>query len=181
MAAKEINLIPKDTFEQSPAGKFVNWAINIGRWIVVFTDLVVILAFLSRFYFDTKLADLYEEVKQKEVIIEATSSFEKSFRFIQERLELVKTLSSSKLKGAEKTNFITYYLPAGVVLSNLSITPSEINLSGIALTHDDISKFLRNLLTDSRVSKINISSLVFGDKQAGGAISFTLSLLLKSL
>ena len=172
---RQINLLPKDTFEQSPTGKFLKWAISVGRWIVVFTDLIVICAFLSRFYFDTKLADLHDEIKQSQAIIEATSDFEESFRQLQERLNLIKVLGKTKFKGEEKSIFITSSLPSDVSLSNFSISPGEISLSGVALTQTGMSTLLNNLISSPKISKINISQLVFGGKEAPGAISFALT------
>jgi len=173
--ARQINLLPKDTFEQSPTGKFLKWAISAGRWIVVFTDLVVICAFLSRFYFDTKLAELYDEIKQSQAIIEATSDFEESFRQLQDRLNLIKVLSKNKFKGEEKSTFITSALPPDVSLSNFSISSGEINLSGVALTQTGMSVLLSNLLSSPQISKINISKLIFGSKELPEAISFSLT------
>ena len=94
-----VNLLPKDTFYESRVGKTVKWAITFGRWIVVFTDFIVISSFLSRFYFDTKLADYHDEIKQKQTIIEALAPFEDSFRLLQERISLIKTSSVTKMKS----------------------------------------------------------------------------------
>ena len=42
---KQINLLPKDKWEVGVIGKLLKWALNIGRYIVVFTELIVISAF----------------------------------------------------------------------------------------------------------------------------------------
>jgi hypothetical protein len=65
MPKKEINLLPKEEFEKKPLGKFLVWALSIGRYIVIFTELIVILAFLSRFKLDRDLADLNQSVREK--------------------------------------------------------------------------------------------------------------------
>lgn len=171
----QINLLQKDTFEESTTGKLLKWATTMGRWIVVFTNLVVILAFFSRFYFDTKLANLYDEIKQSQAIIEATSDFEESFRLLQKRLDLIKTLISPKFESENRARYITSLLPHDVSLSNFSISKNEVNLSGVALSKFGISTLLNSLLSSPQISKINISQLEFGDKEVAGAISFALS------
>ena len=74
MAAKqkEISLLPEEkTGLQSTLEKAFDWLVNTGRWIIVFTELIVILAFLSRFWLDQRLADIYAKNIQKITIIEA--------------------------------------------------------------------------------------------------------------
>jgi len=48
---REISLLPKEK-EGLPGTveKATKWLVNVGRWIIVFTELIVILSFLSRFW-----------------------------------------------------------------------------------------------------------------------------------
>jgi len=175
----QINLLPKDTFEQTPTGKFLQWAISVGRWIVVFTDLILISAFLSRFYFDTKLENIYDGIKTNQAIIEATSDFENSFRLFQEKLSLIKSLNKNRLPATRQTSFIVSLLPNDVYLNDFSISKEEIGLSGTAFTQSGMFNFIGNLLSSPKISKVNISGLSFGGKEAPGAINFTLTATLK--
>lgn len=175
MPAKQVNLLPKDTFEESSLGKFLKWAINFGRWVVVLTNLVVISAFLSRFYFDTKLADLQEEIKQKQAIIEATEEFENTFRKTQNRLSLVKTLYNLRFEGEKKVSFVTQILPPDVSLTTLSLNEDEINFSGTALSIEGIAGFLRNLISSPQIKGVRVSQFNIGSSGLGEPINFTIS------
>jgi len=175
----QINLLPKDTFEQTPTGKFLQWAISVGRWIIVFTDLIVISSFFSRIYFDTKLDNLYDNLKINQAIIEATSDFEGSFRLFQKKLSLIKSLNKNRLPATGQTSFITSFLPNDVYLNSLSVSKEEISLSGTAFTQPGMFNFIGNLLSSPKISKVNVSDLSFGGKEAPGAINFTLTATLK--
>ena len=64
MPKKDINLLPREEFEQKTVGRFLIWALTVGRWIVIVTELIVITAFLSRFKLDRDLANLYEKIRE---------------------------------------------------------------------------------------------------------------------
>ena len=53
-----INLLPKTEFELSFWGRFIKWALSTGRYIIILTELVVIIAFMSRFKLDRDASDV---------------------------------------------------------------------------------------------------------------------------
>ena len=75
-ANQNINLLGDSEMDHTPVGRIVNWAVTYGRYIMIGTEIVVLLAFISRFSLDRKLTDLKEEVGQKQEIIEANLPFE---------------------------------------------------------------------------------------------------------
>jgi len=181
MAAKHtVNLLPRDSFEESGLGKIVKWATSVGRWIVVFADLVVIGSFLSRFYFDTKLADYHDDIKEKQAIVEATSQFENTFRGIQKRLNLIKALSSKKIDGEKKTAFLSEVFPEEISLSDASMAGDKITLSGTSRNQLGIAALIKNLLASPQVKNINVSQFVVGDRDNTGKIKFTIFVTWKS-
>mgnify|MGYP001577517725 FL=1 len=147
---KEINLLPKEKWETGTAGKLLKWALSIGRYIVVFTELVVISAFLYRFSLDRKLMDINEQVNQQKKIIVTYGDLETNFRTLQAKL--------TNISKAEKNS-----LDMSVILTNLSeITPldttyNSIDVEGqkVALEGQTLSEIgLATLLTKSQESKI---------------------------
>src|SRR5690349_13458879 len=89
-----INLLGDSDTEHTPLGRIVNWAVTYGRYIMIGTEIVVLLAFISRFSLDRKLTDLKEEVAQKQEIIEANLPFEQDVRDLQDKLSKIKTLKT---------------------------------------------------------------------------------------
>ncbi len=88
MAARKstIELLPQENWEKGTFGRLLKWALTVGRYIVIITELIVILAFLSRFKFDRDLTDLNEKVKQQQAIVQSSAQFEQKFRFLQKQL-----------------------------------------------------------------------------------------------
>ena len=84
-----INLLPQEEFRKSPVGRILHWATTTFRTIVIITELIVIVAFLSRFSLDAKNADLNDIVRQNQSIIESYKDFEIEFRQIQQRIKSV--------------------------------------------------------------------------------------------
>ena len=64
-----VNLLTQDDFSSSPIGKVFLWALSVGRYIVVITELIVILSFLSRFKLDRDLTDVNEAIEKQKAII----------------------------------------------------------------------------------------------------------------
>jgi len=51
-AKKEISLLPDEENLDSFSARAFRWLTTVGRYVIVFTELIVICAFLSRFWLD---------------------------------------------------------------------------------------------------------------------------------
>ena len=58
----EINLLPQEEFEGSVIGRILKWGLSTFRIIVIIVEMVVMAAFLSRFWLDAKNSDLNEDI-----------------------------------------------------------------------------------------------------------------------
>src|SRR5260221_9195487 len=97
-ASANINLLGDTTLERSPYDRIITWEVTYGRYIMIGTEIVVLLAFISRFSLDRKLTDLKEEVTQKQGIIEANLPFENDVRKLQDKLSKIKILINQPIK-----------------------------------------------------------------------------------
>jgi Tfp pilus assembly protein PilN len=174
MAPKKVNLLPKDQFEFSATGKFIQWAVSIGRWIVVLTEFVVICAFLSRFYFDTVQANLFDETKQKQAIIQSAASFEENFRDLQTKVKLVKALLAEEKEPSGLISQISNKLPLNVTLTRVSIETGELRISGFTLSERGLSVFVSGLAEIPQLEKVNLTNVSL-DPEEGPGIMFSLS------
>lgn len=176
MAARkrEIELIPKEEWEKKPLGRFLKWALTVGRYIVIITELIVILAFLSRFKLDRDLTDLYEEIKQKQAIVESASDLESDVRFLQKRLATIQILEKKQLGTARVLEELTRLTPLDVSFTNLSSTSQEINFSATALSEAGMATFLKNLEASTRFENLDLSQVSSGATGEIG-IQFNLS------
>ncbi|MGB9637644.1 MAG: PilN domain-containing protein [Microgenomates group bacterium] len=179
MPAKDkINLLPKDSFENSDLGKLLSWATNVGRWIVVLTEFVVVCAFLSRFYFDTKLANLFDEVKQKQAIVDSAIPFEEKFLLTQEKIKMVKSLLAQEKKPSTFFTNISGFIPFNIFLTSLGLSENKLILDGYSLSDWEINLFVRELATEPHLSEISLDK-INTDKNNPAVTNFSITAVVK--
>lgn len=125
----DVNLLPEDDLEQRPGGKFLKWALSWGKKIVILTELIVVLAFLSRFKLDSDVANYSEEIDRRKTIILASQNFEQEFRTTQEKV--------NKVKAALNTpSLVTIYdtvqdlVPSEVTTDQIGIVDTKVSIAG---------------------------------------------------
>lgn len=126
-----MNFLVKDELQEFGQGKVLKWALNWGKKIVVLTELVVILAFLSRFWLDTTVADLGEKITQKKAIVDASAESEKRFRVLAARVDKASKIENtvSVLTIYDKTESL---IPATVTVEQLTVSRKDIAFGGSA-------------------------------------------------
>lgn len=177
MPAHQINLLQKEDFEKKPLGKFLNWALTVGRWIVVFTELVVILAFLSRFKLDTDLADLQDKIREKQSIVANSASFEKTFRSAEKRIAQIQTLENSQLNVNKILDEFQRITPSDVVIKSLNFKEKVLTITGTSLNESSLSIFINNLSQSPVFTQTQITNIMKGGEKPG--LDFTVKTQLK--
>lgn len=168
---KEISLLPVEEFEKTRFGRFLKWALTFGRWIVILTELVVILCFLSRFKLDRDLTDLGERIKQQQAIIVSFGDLEKDFRNLQKRLNTIDRLEKEQLSSVSLLDELSNIVPLDVSLDELTIRGKNVGISGLALSEAGLSSFLKGL-SESGFKKLFLEEIGRGKK---GEIEFSLT------
>jgi Tfp pilus assembly protein PilN len=155
----KINLLPKDQFEYSQVGKLVKWSISVGRWIVVLTEFIVICAFLSRFYFDTQLANLFDDIKQKKAIVASAATFEENFRSTQDKIKIIKDLLSDDKKPSSLIKVVSQSLPLDVTLTKIVIEEDKLVVDGYSFSENGLKVFLSELLKKPGFASVSLSEI----------------------
>lgn len=160
MPAKDkVNLLPKVDFEESTPGKLLNWIVGVGRWIVVFTEFVVICAFLSRFYFDTKLSNLFDSLRQKKAMVDSALTFQEEFLRTQEKIKIIKSIFAEEQKPSLLITQISQLLPLDTILTSVQINQQSVRLSGYSMSERGIDILAKQITQNPRFSQINLGSL----------------------
>lgn len=165
---KSIEFLPHEDWERGTLGKLLKWALTIGRHIVIITELIVILAFLSRFKLDRDLTDLGEKIHQKQAIIESSASFEKDFRLLQKRLAKIEELKNNQLEADLILTELAALTPVDIYLSDFDINQDKMSLTATALSEAGLETFLKNLKNSSRFEKLSLSQVSLGTGQEIG-------------
>lgn len=168
----QINLLPKDSFEFSPLGKFLKWAMTSGRVMVVLTEFVVLLSFGSRFYFDKKLNDLSETIDQKLAQIDSYSEIEAQMRSVLAKQEPIENYLEKNINFESKYNALSKITPIGVKFEKVFFDQTTLKLTGKADTELGFAQMLQNLKSMDSLSYLNIKDTTFD--QSSKAVAFTI-------
>lgn len=156
MPAKTINLLPQTDFDQTPLGRFLRWALSYGRYIVVCTEIVVLLAFIYRFSLDRKITDLNEEIEQKSAIVAANQEFELKFRELQDRFNIVSNLKSTQNEPVSLLQHLQQITPQGIRFSSLIFDGDMLTITAQASANENLSLFLSQLKSSELLTNINV-------------------------
>ncbi|NCN24447.1 MAG: hypothetical protein GW945_03125, partial [Candidatus Pacebacteria bacterium] len=91
-----INLVPRDPFYETAIGKTLRWALSAGRYIIIFTELIVIISFAARFTLDRQLTDLNSDIERKKSVILSYGTLESDIRTIQSKITDYTELEQTK-------------------------------------------------------------------------------------
>ena len=167
-----INLLPKDPFFESFLGRTLKWALSGGRYIVIFTELIVIVSFAARFTLDRQVTDLNSSLFQKEVIIDSYGELENEVRTIQSKIDQYKQLE-------QQTNItdifpkLTQLTPPAIELNLLTLSNQKIVISGSTLSQNTFNIFINNLQLSKDLVNVEISNVESLEDSPG--IAFTIS------
>lgn len=178
MAKKKISLLAKKPIEATAGGRVVQWLTSSGRAVLVVTELVVLLAFISRFWLDTKNNDLGEIVRQKRIILETSQSFEKDFLALQSRISSAGDFINEYEELGLYLKIITDNLPRDVVIEQFSLSKAtDIPKGSLAvniMSEESLALFLNRLSKDERIIKIRIGKIERSKLAEGTKISIGL-------
>lgn len=161
MPAKQINinLLGTADLEHTPWGRIVLWATSYGRYIMITTEIVVLMAFISRFSLDRKLTDLTEEIAQKQTIIEANNAFEKEINILQANITSVKSLLKDQEKPLSLVTLFETILPPDVYVDRVEINALSISADVVAGSNLGFSQFLTNLQASKLIKNVTLGDV----------------------
>lgn len=156
-----INLIPREGFTATTSGRILVWALSTFRIVVIVTEIIVMIAFLSRFWLDAQNTDLNDEIRQKKAVLEATQNFQKEFENTQKLISIFSSFSQDHGKAPNSYENITKSLPENeeFYLTSINYTTKTVNLEGIALDEFSVQQFLTNLGNKEIFKSIRLNSI----------------------
>lgn len=178
MPANAINLLSRTDFDKTPVGKFLRWSLTYGRYIIVCTEIIVLVAFIYRFSLDRRITDLNEEIEQKSAIIQANQEFENQFRNLQKRTQEIGKLFINQDIGYKLMQHLQQITPQGATYIRMSVEENAVSINGTADSNSSFALFLNQLNNSPYLTNIDIRSL--SKKTATtGEIEFELGMSVK--
>ena len=155
---KNINLLPQEEFEASTLGRVLRWGMGTFRIIVILTEMVVMTAFLSRFWLDAQNSDLSDKIKIQSAEISAQSSFEKEFRGLQTKLSIFSKISSSN-QSSGIIGLIASKVPNGVTLSSISVSSNTVSINGDSQSDVFTAQLISNLESEKKFKNVELGGI----------------------
>ncbi|MBI2036467.1 PilN domain-containing protein [Candidatus Microgenomates bacterium] len=173
-----VNLLPRK--EIGFGEKFLNWSLTFGRYIIIGTEIIVLIAFLSRFKLDRDLIDLHDQVKEGLKIVSSQKATEDRVGALQIRLSQIKKINEQPQSGLFILSKIALLTPAEVVFTRINIEGDKITIIGTARETVAISAFV-TAFTDSNYFKKDSVLLekIESSKEGESGLSFTISAIAK--
>jgi len=175
----DINLLHGE--KQKQLGRFLAWVLTYGRYIIIGTEIIVLLAFLSRFKLDRQLTDLHQSISQKQAIVLAEYNSELQIRALQNHLLIIKKLQAQRDFSLEFLNTIEKLTPSEVVLTDVAQNINHISLVATADTNDGFTAFLNNISASPMFSDISIDEVSKGQGDKKDKIEFKISAVINNI
>lgn len=156
--AKQINLLPLDDFESSTFGRILKWALSSFRVMVIITELVVMSAFLSRFWLDARNSDLNDGINVNKSQVVAFEDVEKNLRNYQKKLSISREMYLDP-NHSEIVEEISKYMPEDITLSSIQKNNNGIQIKASSLSESSIAQFLVNLTSNNNYTDVNLSQV----------------------
>ena len=156
--SKHINLLPQDDFQSSTFGRILKWALSSFRVMVIITELVVMSAFLSRFWLDARNSDLNEELNIGKAQVLAYKDVEEEFRMYQRKLNIAKNLYIESKSSGLLTD-IAKNMPEDLILSSIQKNVEGIQIKAVGFSERSVAQFLVNLGSVNSFTDVNLSQV----------------------
>lgn len=152
-----INLVKN---KQTPLiDKFMNWALTVGRLIVIITEVVAVIAFVYRFSLDDQLVDLHDVIKNKQAMVSVLKNDENKYRNLQDRIALAATFSANGVKSNQSITDIANLMSFQVKINELILNKDRENMRIEVVSPSALSNFIEALKKSRNIKSISIDNI----------------------
>jgi len=176
--SRQINLVPEEGLSSTTSGRILIWILSTFRIILITTELIVIGAFISRFWLDAKNTDLSEEMKEAKDVISSLSSFESEFKDIQNRLVIFDSYKENKGKINSNLKTIISYKPQGINFQSINVGFDKITIAAVSVSEIEIEQYYVNLKASGKFESVNLENISL--TKDNSSISFSMTANLKT-
>lgn len=139
--------------------KFIQWALTIGRMVIILTETIALVAFLYRFILDRQIIDQRERIKQKAAEVTLYENQEKEYRNLQERLTLITTEIPLAADTTQRLSDIIAIAPKGVTFNVITVTAENLNMSANIQSVAALTSFVNSIKKLPGITSISIDKI----------------------
>lgn len=161
--AISLNLLkPQSNPEKLPV-RLMRWLLSTGRFIFVFVEALVLIAFIARFKLDADLAAKKEAIEEQIPYIESLKSYEILIRQTQLKLSTIGNIKRNAPEWSAVLQKIAVSVPDGMKIAGINLEKNignaSVHITGQAQTSNDLTRFITGLKEDSAFSEVNLVSI----------------------
>lgn len=139
--------------------KFMNWALTIGRLIIIITEVIAAITFVYRFSLDDKLVNLHSAIKQKQNVISLLKNDENKYRNLQERIALASDFSEKAIASNKTITDIIDLIPRQMKTNNLTFGKKSINMDVGGASVSSLVDLIDSLKSYPDIKSISIDNI----------------------
>lgn len=163
---------------ESFVDRFIVWALNIGRVVIILTEAVALSAFLYRFSLDRTLVDLHDRIAQEQAVVKLLRSNEDKFRNLQDRLSLAKQIIAQSNQTTTSFRDIISYIPPEIQITNISYAVDNIKIEGTTQSVQPISTLVNKLKNYPLISSVSVDKI--DNRTATATLAITITATFKT-
>lgn len=172
----KLNLLKPQSNPEKLSVKLAQWLLSSGRYIFVFVEAVVLIAFATRFKLDADLASKKEAIEEQIPYIESLKPYETLIRNTQLKLSTIDSIKKNSPDWPDMFKKIAEQTPVGIKIISIKITnntaASAISITGESQRNTDLNSFVSGLKSETAFSDVDIAGI--GLEQ--GIITFTINM-----
>jgi Fimbrial assembly protein (PilN) len=170
-----INLLPHE--KENLMTQFLDWALTIGRLLVILTEIVALGTFIYRFSLDAQLVNLHDDIKTKSFIVDNFKDQETTFRDVQSRLATAKQYASVSNTTANIFEEIAKIGQGKITFKDLNVSTQDVKIEVAANSGSAISQFVNDLKNSPTMTSLSVDKVA--NNTAGGVITVYITATLK--
>ena len=170
-----INLLKNNS--NNTVNQVINWALTIGRVLIIIVEVIALTALIYRFVLDAQLRDINSRIIQDKAILDSQKENEDKFRNLQDRLTLETSIINQGKDKIKIIKDIIGFTPQGMTLTKVSSSIDGIKIDTNVSSVFPLSTFINSLREYPETDSISIDKIE--NKTASAVISVGISVYIK--
>lgn len=170
-----LNLLKPQGNPEKTFVSLLKWLLATGRYIFIFVEALVLIAFVARFKLDADISSKKEAIEQQIPYIESLKPYETLIRKTQLKLSTVDAIKTNSPDFSGILVKIADQTPATVRINSINLSKDvnlvKVQISGQSQNNNDLTIFFLGLKQDGSFSNVAFTSIGFEK----GAINFSIS------
>lgn len=160
-----IDLLAREDFAQRSIGRLLLWILTVGRYIVIFTELIVIAGFVTRVILDRNLSHVNEDLFEQKAILSSYQPVEERLRRIDQQFASYDRIQSGRLDASQLIADLTQITPADLRYEFLDISPESVEIRAVALSPGGFAVYITKLQAYPAFTDLLLESIQTGGPQ----------------